>query len=451
MPSISLKKLVYACSPSVAHPLFSRIEASDVGLRLGRGMFWTMAGSVISRGLILCAMVLVARMLGKTVYGELGMIQSTVGMFSMFAGVGLGLTATKHVAEFRHSDPERAGRIIGLSGMFAMGTGGLIGLGLFIFAPWLAEHTINAPHLYGVLRVGALILLINALNGVQTGALAGLEAFKTIAHVNLFVGLISFPVLICGAHFGGLTGTAWALAINLCLNWLLNHIALSKEARRYRIPITLKDCKCSEWAVLWRFSFPAALSGALVGPINWACSALLVNRPNGYNEMGIYSAANQWYAVLMFVPIMLSRVVLPVFSNQFGQKNTKQPIKTLILSIKSNLLIVSPLIVLFSITSPYIMKSYGKGFIDGWPTLVVVLMTAGFVSVNAPVGQFIAASGKMWIGFFINGGWALIFCLNTIFMLDFGAFGLAISRMLAYIIHSVWVFIFAFYLIRKRP
>ena len=75
-----------------------------MGYRLARGVFWSMAGAVISRGLMLAAWVLVARMLGKTGYGELGMIQSTVGMFGVFAGFGLGLSATKHVAEFRRCE-----------------------------------------------------------------------------------------------------------------------------------------------------------------------------------------------------------------------------------------------------------------------------------------------------------------------------------------------------------
>jgi len=186
MPDISLKKIAYKYSPAAAHPFLTRIEASDIGSRLARGVFWSMAGAVISRGLMLCATVLVARMLGKTGFGELGMIRSTVGMFGIFAGFGLGLTATKLVAEFRSSDPSRAGRIISFSWKVAMLTGGLMALGLFVVATWLAEHTINAPHLTGVLRIGGLILFINALNGAQTGALAGFEAFKTIAYVNLF-------------------------------------------------------------------------------------------------------------------------------------------------------------------------------------------------------------------------------------------------------------------------
>ena len=304
MLNIGVKKTIYTFCPNFLRPSFNRIESSPIGLRLARGVFWSMAGAVISRGLMLCATVLVARMLGKTVYGELGMIQSTVGMFGVFAGFGLGLTATKHVAEFRQSDPARAGRIIGLSGLFAMGTGGVMALALFIFAPWLAEHTINAPHLANVLRIGAIILFINALNGAQTGALAGFEAFKTIAHVNLFVGLISFPLLVCGAYFGGLRGAVWALAINLCFNWLFNHLALRKESRRYKVPFSFRDC-IREWPVLWKFSLPAAINSGLVGPVSWACFALLVRQPKGYSEIGIFTAALVFQGLLMFVSNML--------------------------------------------------------------------------------------------------------------------------------------------------
>jgi len=408
-----------------------------------------MAGAVISRGLMLAASVLVARVLGRTGYGELGMVNSTVGMFGVFAGFGLGLTATKHVAEFRQSDPARAGRIISLSSLFASVTGGLMALGLFIFAPWLAEHTINAPHLAGVLRIGALILFINALNGAQTGALAGFEAFRTIAYVNLFVGLISFPILVSGAYLGGLTGAVWALAINLGVNWLLNHVALRKEARRHGVPVTVRGCS-REAPILWRFSLPAAMSGSLVGPANWICSALLVNRPEGYGEMGVYSAANQWFAMVIFLPSLLAQVVLPVLSERLGQKEMRQSIRTLTFAIKMNVLFVLPPVLLVSIVSQRVMNLYGEAFRSGWPTLIVVLLTAGLVAVQIPVGQIIAASGKMWIGFAMNGGWAFTFIIATLLLLDFGSLGLATARAISYIVHSTWTFGFAYFIISRR-
>ena len=435
---MSVKSLVSAGCPSFLKPLFHRIENSPIGYRLATGVFWSLAGTVISRGLTLVAMVLAARILGKAVFGELGMIQSTVGMFGTFAGFGLGVTATKHIAEFRHSDPERAGRILGLSGLTALATGGTMAIGLFAFAPWLAEHTLIAPHLAGALRIGVLILFLNALNGAQTGALAGFEAFKTIAYVNLLGGLLSFPIFLSGVYLGGLTGAVWALSINLCFSWLLNHLALRKEARHFNVPFTFSNC-FQELSILWRFSLPAVLGYAMVGPVNWVCSAMLVNQPEGYGEMGVFNACDQWYTMLMFLPSLLSQVVLPVLSERLGQRDTIKSRKTLVLTIKASALITLPLVLLASIASPYIMGLYGEGFRRGWPTLVVVLFAAGLQAVITPVGSSIAAAGKVWVSFTWNMGWAITFILATVLLIHFGSLGLATAKTLSYVALSSYI------------
>ena len=112
MLNIDIKKAVYTCCPDFLHPLLNRVEDSEIGYRLAKGVFWSMAGAVISRGLGIVSSVVVARTLGKVGFGELGIIHSTVMMFQLFAGFGLGLTATKYVAEYRGTDPQKAGRII---------------------------------------------------------------------------------------------------------------------------------------------------------------------------------------------------------------------------------------------------------------------------------------------------------------------------------------------------
>lgn len=411
-------------------------------------MFWSMAGAVISRGLMLVASVFVARILGKTGFGELGIVRSTVDMFSVFAGFGLGLTATKHVAEFRRTDPERAGRIIALSAIFAVATGGLMAIGLFIFAPWLATHTIAAPHLAHPLRIAAVALFIGALNGAQTGTLAGFEAFRTIACVNLIVGVISFPILIVGAYFRGINGAIEAHVITLAVSWLLNHLMLRREARRYLVPIAWGHC-LFERKILWMFSLPAVLTGALVGPVNWVCNAMLVNQPRGYEEMGILSAANQWYYLILFLPSLLGKVVLPVLSERLGQSQLRQTKRTLVFTLKMNMLFVLPPILLASAASPYVMGIYGENFRSGWPTLVTVIWTAGLISAQTPVAQVITASGKMWMGFLMNGGWAVLFIVSTALFVRFGAQGLASARAVSYLVHSVWVFGFAYWLLKR--
>lgn len=434
MLNIGVKKTIYTCCPDFLHPVLNRVEASEIGYRLAKGVFWSMAGAVISRGLMLAAWVLVARMLGKTGYGELGMIQSTVGMFGVFAGFGLGLTATKHVAEFRSSDPARAGRIISLSWAVAMVTGGLMALGLFIFAPWLAEHTINAPHLSGVLRIAALILFINALNGAQTGALAGFEAFKTIAYVNLFVGLISFPILVGGAYFSGLTGAVWALAINLGVNWLLNHLALRKEARRYNVPFTFRNCS-RELSILWRFSLPAVLAGSMVSPVNWICSALLVNRPNGYGEMGIFTAALVFQHILLFASGMLNAPLLSMVSNAGANVSEKLGTVNILSSwilgvVFAILLLCFPEIAQALFGADFDTRSFTVTF-----SLVVFCTTV--MMFKAGLARVLAANSLLWWGLFSNTVWAIILIGCAVFFVQWGAPGLALSFSIAYILNTV--------------
>lgn len=431
---MSLKRLAYTCCPSVIHPFFRRIEASQAGARLAHGVFWSMAGSVLSRGLMLCATVLVARMLGKTVYGELGMIQSTVGMFGIFAGFGLSLTATKHVAEFRQNDPERAGRIIGISGLFALGTGGLIALGLLIFAPWLAGSTINAPHLTGVLRIGALILFINALNGAQTGALAGFEAFKTIAYVNLFVGLISFPILVGGAYFGGLAGAVWALAINLCFNWLLNHIALRKEARRYHVPFTFRNCR-QELPILWSFALPATLAGIMVGPANWVCRSLLTNQPNGYDEIGLLTAALVFQGMLLFVAEMLGAPLLSMVSNAGVNISEKLGTINMLSSWFLGVTIAIPLLSFPELAQLVFGSDYASRSFQITFSLVVFCTT--IMMFKQGLSRVLAANNLLWWGFFSNTFWAVTLIGSSVLLVPWGAPGLAASLTIAYILNTV--------------
>lgn len=87
------------------------------------GTLWTLIGSVFASALSVAVSIMVAREMGKQIYGEFGVIQSTITMFQTFAGFGLGVTATRYVAEFKTKDPGRAGRIIQLTNLVSICTG----------------------------------------------------------------------------------------------------------------------------------------------------------------------------------------------------------------------------------------------------------------------------------------------------------------------------------------
>jgi O-antigen/teichoic acid export membrane protein len=377
-------------------------------------------------------------------FGELAIINSTIGMFGVFAGFGLGMTATKYVAEFRTKDPARAGRIIALSSVVAFATGGLIALALFTFAPFLAAHTLAAPHLVLEFRIGALLLFFNALNGAQTGALSGFEAFKAIAYANLIRSLLSFPVMVSGVLLWRLPGAVCGLVLAAAIACLVNQWVLRNECRRAAVPIRYGSI-ASERRVLWDFSLPAFLSGAMTAPATWAANTMLVNEANGYAEMGIFNAANQWRTTLLFLPGLIGQVVVPIFASLQNVGGNRPARRVLLGSVLTNGFCTVPVLVVLLPCSSWIMSFYGQAFSPRGAVLQVSLFSAALLAIQTPVGNLIAAFGRMWVGFFMNAGWAacLLGAAYGLLVLGWGAQALACAYLAAYLAHAVWTFWFA--------
>lgn len=414
-------------------------QSKQIFSRLIRGTVWLLIGGIVSRVLMLASFYFIARLLGKASFGEFGIIRSTINMFLVFAGFGLGITATKHVAEFKASDPDKAGRIIILSEAFAVLSGLVIAIGMWFLSPWLAEYTLNAAHLTTELRLSAVVLFFNAIIGAQTGALSGFEAFKKLAWINIFVGFISLPVLVTGVKSAGLPGAVGGMLLIAILSCLINHICLRRELRRSQIVCRIKDC-LKERKTLWHFSLPAALSGMMVSPVLWACNSLLVSRADGYDQMGIFTAANQWRSAILFVPSMVGQIVLPLLSS-VNRSDAVRDFKTI---LKYNLAINGGAAFLLalpiSIGARFIMSKYGPGFADGEWVLVCLAGSSILMAINDVIGQAIAGKSHMWVGFLFNSFWAIaVLGLSILFLsLGFGALGIALGSLISYALHSIW-------------
>ncbi len=418
--------------------LWDRIKASSFGYRLAHGTFWSMMGAGASQSLMLLTSIISARILGKQQFGEFGIINNTIGMFGVFAGFALGMTATKYVAEFRRKDPAKAGRIVALSSLVAMGTGAAVALVLLVIAPWLASETLAAPQLTTLLRISAGFLFFGALSGAQTGALAGFEAFRTIAKVNIMTGLVSFPLIIGGVYFFGLRGGVSGLVVSSAANCLMNTIALRAEALRAKVPIGYAGCG-SERHVLLGFSMPAVLAGIMFNPVNWACAAMLVNQPGGYANMGVFSAANAWQKAILFLPGCLNAIALPILSDFYGSGQRSDYKKALWYNIALNG--GSAFVVALAITliSGFIMRSYGSGFVEGRNVLIILSFSAILISINSVAGSAIASAGRTWSGFLFNLLWGVALICSAYFLIPlYGATGLALATLFSYMLHSIW-------------
>ncbi len=436
-------------SPRVFQSWRTRLQSSPLGYRLARGAFWSLVGALISRGLSLVASIFVARMLGKVGFGELGIIQSTVGMFGVVAVFGLGVTATKFVAEYRETNPARASRVIALSAIVSWVTGALAALGLFLSAPWLARHSLAAPHLTGELRIAALLLLFSAVNGAQTGALAGFEAYRRIAQLNFLTGLASFVLLPGGCWLFGLRGAVAGLVATQAVGCALNRMGLAREAKRSAVPLWSSAWK-RELPVLWRFSLPAVLATLLVSTTLWFCQTLLVRQSSGYEGMAEYAVGSQWRALVTYLPGLLCTAYLPVFASQHAISDLHKCRRLMLgatgFAVGTTLLTALPVF----LAAPWILSAYGSSYAGAQWILGLMLVAGVADAANSVLFQSLMASGMAWLRLISNSFWSLLLVGCSLFLVPhYAAFGLALAVCTAQAAHLCLQVPLSFYAIRK--
>ena len=391
--------------------------------RFARGTFWAVAGVVLAQLLALAASIVVAQIYNsRPLYGELGLIRNTVIMLGVVAGMGLGLTANRHVAEFRDTDPARAGRIVAMSWAVAVVSAALMAVLVLAFAPWLAAW-VKTPHLAGALRIGALILFLEAINSVQLSTLAGFEAFKTSALLGFLRGVATFPLMTLGAWLGksqggddgALAGVLWGLAAAAAFGVIANRIMLLRLMRRRGVPKASFAEARREVRLLWTTSLPVFLSSVLFVVAPWAASVLLVRvaaGDGGYAVFGLFTAANQWQYPVTLLAAQVAAVLLPMLASfpttVAGRRHSDRAVEAAHYVV---IISVLPLAAALSFLAGPIMSFYGQKFSGAegaaWVFWAAVFV-AGVKSLGTIPGTILLARGRMWSSLVINVVWAAV-------------------------------------------
>ncbi len=425
-------------SPAFLNPMWQRFRASPLWVRLAKGMFWSLMGAVVSRGVGVLSSIIVARILGLSAFGEFTTIQNTVIMFGSFAGLGLGVTATKYVAELRESAPDRCGRVLGLVLFVTLLGGGLTAVGFWFFAPLLAENLLGAARLAPLLRAGSTLILFGALQGVYLGGLGGFEAFKRVARVNWLGALLGTPLVVIGTLVGSLPGAVWGIVLQIVVTCGISHLALVNEAAQsgVRISYGLNRNDCS---LLWRFTLPTFFSNLLFGSANWICGLMLIRQPNGFDQAALLNVAGSWRNMLIFLPTIVGGVLAPMLSNLYQAGNTTEFKKLLQRNLWINATVSLVLAIPISILSPWIMKSYGPGFSQGVPILILHALMTSLVAVNNLLSRSMQSSGRAWMDFSFNALWAVVLVATSMLLIpNYMAMGISIAHALAAVALGIW-------------
>jgi O-antigen/teichoic acid export membrane protein len=421
----------------------------SVRRRLAGGVFWTMLGSLLGQGVVALGSIVLARLLGKEGFGQYGILQSTIGMFAVFAGLSMGYVASKHVAESVVTDKEKTGRVIGLSLLVAAAAGILVAAALAFRAGPFARRFLGSEELAGALRIAAPILLFGAVAGVQRGVLAGLEEFRAQNILVTALAVVTVVLTTIGASLADLAGAMWGAMIGAALSLLGLTIVYRRALGRAGIPVHFRGT-WRERRVLWTLAIPALLNGIMVAPVVWVTNAILVNSPGGYGEMGLFNAANQWRTILMYVPSMVLTPLLPIMTQLHATGEYQQLRRVLTRTLGLSVAAVGVLALGLTLFAGQIMRLYGAGFEAGTSVFYLIMLVSVLLSAGVVVGGLLSSTGAMWTGFLFNSVWAAAMIGTAVIAVPrAGALGLALAYAISYLIHTTIQFLYFWLYVRR--
>ena len=266
-----------------------------------KGSSWILIGNLFSKLLVFGATIAVTHILTKDLYGQLGIIRSTVQMFMAVSSFGIGATATKYIAEYRNKNAKYAIRVYWMVSLFiALMAVLAVGMLLF-FSSHIANSMLHAPEIVNNLRVGAFILFFSLMNGAQSGALSGFEDFRHLSYSNILNGILEIILLPLGAYLWGLTGAVLGFGSCFLLVFIYNTYHVNKNFKYTSINIfgVVKEIKPADFSILYKFSFPIALSSWLILVMYWVSKTMIVKDAD-FTSMANYDVAEQFKAQLMF-------------------------------------------------------------------------------------------------------------------------------------------------------
>lgn len=425
----------------IVYQLRLKISKDNLNKRLGKAAFWSIAGAVSQKVLILLTSFICIYILGRNDYGKLSIIRSTIQLFIVLGSVGLGSTATKYIADFRNSDLKRLKSIYSIVNLIGTVTGGLATLLICFFSGALASY-LKDPSLSSSIQFGAVLIFFSVITSVQTGILTGFEKFEKIAIISVWGGVAEFICINLGAYFFSVKGALSGYTLGFIIMALLNHIAIQNEMKGKGVHFSFHHIDRTDLKILVNFSIPLMCSGLIVSPVFYFAQTLLT-RFVGFAEFAVYAAADQWRIVILFLPSALSRIVLPILSN-LNSSNQGDQFKRV---LKINLLLNGglSLLVFLGVAAflPVVLYFYRFQSSAVMPFLILGGSSIG-ASLALVVGQAIVSKAKIWVGLSFNILWGIQVILYEWILLKhgFGINSLPIAMFTAYFIHAALMLLY---------
>ena len=387
---------------------------------------WLMLGTMAWRISTMLANYFAAYVLGVEAFGRYAICRSSIDVFSVLASMGLGGAAIKYTAQFRESDPSKAGRVLGSTILISAAFSLAVTVAVILSASWIANSMLEDESLVSTIYCCALLILLTTFAQTLEHSLAGFEAFQAICKVNLWRAALTLIVPIVAAWTFGVNGfvigQAFVSGLVLPVIWR----AISAEARKYKMNLEFsRAAVLQERNSFLTFSVPGMLSMITTSFVGFYARSTLVTQ-HGLSQMGQFAAANQLRGIVMYVPTVMTRAILPMLSRtSTSDAEFKQTTR---INIRTSLAILFPAAIAVFCFGDLLLQILGKEYSGSTKLIPIVALFVFIEGSTAIFRRQLDAVGRRWATFAIAIVYtiSLVSCCQSLIP-SWGAEGLAYS------------------------
>lgn len=403
---------------------------------------WSLIAHLLGRGSLVVASILLARSLETVEFAAYSYFQLTVSMLAAYSALGMGVTASRFFAESGHVSEDRAPPV-GTLWVLSV----LAGLMLALIVLSLPTHWVD-----GGLEIPrwliSLGVFVTALGVVPAGGILGLERYRDATLAASAAALIVVIGSLVAGRSGSAVGAMWAFVVASLVQAAGNAFVVVREVGTHRL-LALTRFGRPELAKIAGFAGPMTAVTLLSASGAWVVGRIILSGTSGEHEFKLYAIGLQWFSLVLLLPGMVSRVVLPrlVRARLAPETDGGANPKAVIWGGVSASLISAVLVFLAGAPlSPWLWTLYGSNALAG-TGLIVAFMFAAIPSAPAnTIGNAIVANDAQWHWLLITSAWFVSLIGAAKFLSSLGALGGAIAHGLG----SALMLLFAAWIARRR-
>lgn len=381
----------------------------------------------------------VAMLLGPSGVGLVGLYVSATGLVSTVAGLGIGSSGVREVAEAHGSgDGEKIARTVKTLRRACWATGTLgwllcaaLSYPLSVYAFGSGEHTL------AVAILGATIL-IGAVSGGQSALIQGTRRIGDLARMNV-LGAVSGTLVAVGLYgWLGQKGIVPVLIVTAAVNlgfswWFARKIPVAPVSLTW--PETLGNSKRLIHIGV------AFMYGAILAAVVDLMIRSLIVKKCGLDANGIYQAA--WGISGMFAGFILNAMGTDFYPRLTAVANDNEHVNRLVNEqTEIGILLALPGLLVTLAFAPWAMHIfYSAKFLSGAELLPWFVVGVFCQVVSFPLGMIQMAKGATkWMYFGRTEGNLVNLGLTVLLIKNHGLIGVAWSFALFTYIHGLVVF-----------